>query len=142
MTVSIHILDLVYMFLAHLSQRLNLAIVIVICLSFYVINIKEQFFFFYFYFLFVKGERGVGLNFNTSSQSHDGRYYLQKKNKNKKFLILTGVFCTVGGTLVIKVYRPSESVYICWNKLPTSAKLDTNHACLKKTMSKKKCFKK
>jgi hypothetical protein len=37
------ILDLVYMFLAHLSQRLNLAIVIVICLSFYVINIKEQF---------------------------------------------------------------------------------------------------
>ena len=39
----IHILDLVYMFLAHLSQRLNLAIVIVICLSFYVINIKEQF---------------------------------------------------------------------------------------------------
>jgi hypothetical protein len=31
-------------FLAHLSQRLNLAIVIVICLSFYVINIKEQFF--------------------------------------------------------------------------------------------------
>ena len=45
MTVSIHILDLVYMFLAHLSQRLNLAIVIVICLSFYVINIKEQFFF-------------------------------------------------------------------------------------------------
>jgi hypothetical protein len=26
--------------------------------------------------------------------------------------------------------------------LPTSAKLDTNHACLKKTMSKKKCFKK
>ena len=60
MTVSIHILDLVYMFLAHLSQRLNLAIVIVICLSFYVINIKEQFFF-NFYFLFLKGKGGGGI---------------------------------------------------------------------------------
>jgi hypothetical protein len=36
------------------------------------------------------------VNFDTSSQSHDGWYYLQKKK-----LILTGVFCTVGGTLVI-----------------------------------------
>jgi hypothetical protein len=56
MTVSIHILDLVYMFLAHLSQRHNLAIVIVICLSFYVINIKEQFFFIFFS---LKGKGGV-----------------------------------------------------------------------------------
>jgi hypothetical protein len=59
MTVSIHILDLVYMFLAHLSQRLNLAIVIVICLSFYVINIKEQFFFLIFIFFSLKGKGGV-----------------------------------------------------------------------------------
>jgi hypothetical protein len=78
MTVSVHfvidgLMDSNYIwhtgvkFLAHLSQRLNLAIVIVICLSFYVINIKEHFF--NFYFLFLKGEGG---DFNTSSQSHDG----------------------------------------------------------------------
>jgi hypothetical protein len=43
-------------------------------------GIQNNFLFFNFYFLFLKGERGGGLNFNTSSQSHDGWYYLQKKN--------------------------------------------------------------